>query len=154
MNLRLKIVKNNLDDYVTAVALLVIFTIYDILMWHYTIKPFYIALQWNNYHLFSFEYLIPAVLILMGISVRSYVIPLYTYVMIMNGMEDILYYVFQGRNPVAYLQWSYQSLSLVVFKIAGSLLIIIFMDLMVRHWHRTLQNRLTEHKKIKEVLNE
>ena len=154
MSLRLKTVKNNWEDYVTAVALLIIFTIYDILMWHYTIKSFYIPLQWNNYHLFTFEYLIPAVLVVVGVFGRSYVIPLYSYVMIMNGMEDILYYVFQGRNPIAYLQWSYQSLSLVVFKIAGSLLVIIFMDLMVRHWHRMLENRLTEHKKIKEVLNE
>lgn len=139
--------KNNWEDYVTAVALLVIFTIYDILMWHYTIKPFYIALQWNNYHLFTFVYLIPAVLILMGISARSYVIPLYAYVMIMNGMEDILYYVFQGRNPVAYLQWSYQSLPTVAFKIAGSLLFVMFIDFVVRYGYRRLKIKIADFRR-------
>ena len=44
---------NRLDwlDYSIAAAAFLMFTYYDVVMWQYTILPYNISLQWNNYHL-------------------------------------------------------------------------------------------------------
>ena len=64
-------------DYIIAIAAFLMFTYYDVVMWQYTIFPYDITLQWNNYHLFTYGFLVPGILILMGIAARSYIIPLY-----------------------------------------------------------------------------
>ena len=69
---------NRLDwlDYIIAAAVFLMFTYYDVIMWQYTIFPYNISLQWNNYHLFTYGFLVPGILILMGVAARSYIIPL------------------------------------------------------------------------------
>ena len=79
-----------LIDYIVAFAAFLMFAYYDVIMWQYTIFPYNISLQWNNYHVFTYGFLVPGILILMGISARSYVIPLYAYTLIMNGAGDLM----------------------------------------------------------------
>ena len=49
---------NRLDwlDYIIAAAAFLMFTYYDVVMWQYTIFPYNISLQWNNYHLFTYGF--------------------------------------------------------------------------------------------------
>ena len=63
---------NRLDwlDYIIAAGAFLMFAYYDVIMWQYTIFPYNITLQWNNYHLFTYGFLVPGILVLMGIAAR------------------------------------------------------------------------------------
>jgi hypothetical protein len=102
-------------------------------MWNYTIYPFSISLQWTNYHVFTFGFLVPVVLVLMGIASRSYVIPLYTYTMIFNGSEDLMYYIMLGQPVSNYMAWTGFSPFVVYSKIALTMAFVIGIDLMIRY---------------------
>lgn len=119
-------------DYAIAIAAFLMFVYYDVIMWQYTIFPYNITLQWNNYHLFTYGFLIPAILVLMGISARSYVIPLYAYTLTMNGAGDLMYYVMLGQSPMQYMIWTNQSAFVVFGKIAITMAFVIGIDIMVK----------------------
>lgn len=119
-------------DYIIAVAAFLMFVYYDVIMWQYTIFPYNITLQWNNYHIFTYGFLVPSVLVLMGIEARSYVIPLYAYTLTMNGAGDLMYYVMLGQNPLQYMIWTNQSAFIVLGKIAITMASVIWLDLMIR----------------------
>ena len=126
---------NRLDwlDYSIAAAAFLMFTYYDVVMWQYTIFPYNISLQWNNYHLFTYGFLVPGILVLMGIAARSYVIPLYAYTLIMNGAGDLMYYVMLGQSVSLYMVWTNQTALIVYVKIAISLAFVIGIDFLIRH---------------------
>lgn len=126
---------NRLDwlDYSIAAAVFLMFTYYDVVMWQYTIFPYNISLQWNNYHLFTYGFLVPGILVLMGIAARSYVIPLYAYTLIMNGAGDLMYYVMLGQSVSLYMVWTNQTALIVYGKIAISLAFVIGIDFLIRH---------------------
>ena len=122
-----------LIDYIVAFAAFLMFAYYDVIMWQYTIFPYNISLQWNNYHLFTFGFLVPGILILMGISARSYVIPLYAYTLIMNGAGDLMYYIML-REPVSlYMTWTHQSAFVVYGKIGITMAFVIGIDFLIRY---------------------
>ena len=120
-------------DYIIAAAAFLMFAYYDVMMWQYTIFPYSITLQWNNYHLFTYGLLVPGILILMGIAARSYVIPLYAYVLIMDGAGDLMYYVMLGQPVSLYMSWTNQTALIVYGKIAISLAFVIGIDFLIRH---------------------
>jgi hypothetical protein len=120
-------------DYIIAAAAFLMFAYYDVMMWQYTIFPYSITLQWNNYHLFTYGLLVPGILILMGIAARSYVIPLYAYVLIMDGAGDLMYYVMLGQPVSLYMEWTNQTALIVYGKIAISLAFVIGIDFLIRH---------------------
>ena len=120
-------------DYIIAAAAFLMFTYYDVIMWQYTIFPYNISLQWNNYHLFTYGFLVPGILVLMGIAARSYVIPLYAYTLIMNGAGDLMYYVMLGQSVSLYMVWTNQTALIVYGKIAISLAFVIGIDFLIRH---------------------
>ena len=126
---------NRLDwlDYIIAAAAFLMFTYYDVVMWQYTIFPYNISLQWNNYHLFTYGFLVPGILVLMGIAARSYVIPLYAYTLIMNGAGDLVYFIMLGQPASGYMTWTGQSALAVYGKIAISLAFVIGIDFLIRH---------------------
>ena len=125
-----------LIDYTVAFAAFLMFAYYDVIMWQYTIFPYNISLQWNNYHVFTYDFLVPGILILMGISARSYVIPLYAYTLIMNGAGDLMYYIMLGQSPVKYMIWTNQSAFIVYGKIAATMAFVIGIDFMIRYRSR------------------
>ena len=125
--------KHDWIDYVIAAAAFLMFTYYDVIMWQDTIFPYSILLQWNNYHLFTFGFLVPSVLILMGIAARSYVIPLYAYTLIMNGAGDLMYYVMLGQPVSLYMTWTNQTALVVYGKIAITLSFVIGIDFLIRY---------------------
>ena len=120
-------------DYIIAVAAFLMFTYYDVIMWQYTIFPYNISLQWNNYHLFTYGFLVPGILILMGVAARSYIIPLYTYTFIMNGAGDLVYFIMLGQPASGYMTWTGQSPLVVYGKIAITMAFVIGIDLMIRY---------------------
>ena len=120
-------------DYIIAAAAFLMFTYYDVIMWQYTIFPYNILLQWNNYHLFTFGFLVPGILILMGISARSYVIPLYAYTLIMNGAGDLMYYIMLGEPVSLYMTWTHQSAFIVYGKIGITMAFVIGIDFLIRY---------------------
>ena len=120
-------------DYIIAIAAFLMFTYYDVVMWQYTIFPYDITLQWNNYHLFTYGFLVPGILILMGIAARSYVIPLYAYVLIMDGAGDLVYFIMLGQPASGYMTWTGQSPLVVYGKIAITMAFVIGIDLMIRY---------------------
>ena len=120
-------------DYIIAIAAFLMFTYYDVVMWQYTIFPYDITLQWNNYHLFTYGFLVPSILILIGIAARSYVIPLYAYTLIMNGAGDLMYYIMLGEPVSLYMTWTHQSAFIVYGKIAITMAFVIGIDLMIRY---------------------
>ena len=126
---------NRLDwlNYIIAAVAFLMFTYYDVIMWQYTIFPYDISLQWNNYHLFTFGFLVPGILVLMGIAARSYVIPLYAYTLIMNGAEDLMYYIMLGQPVSSYMAWTNQTALVVYGKIAITLAFVICMDFLIRY---------------------
>ena len=126
---------NRLDwlDYSIAAAAFLMLTYYDVIMWQYTIFPYNITLQWNNYHLFTYGFLDPGILMLMGIAARSYVIPLYAYVLIMDGAGDLMYYVMLGQPVSLYMEWTDQTALIVYGKIAISLAFVIGIDFLIRY---------------------
>ena len=122
-----------LIDYIVASAAFLMFAYYDVIMWQYTIFPYNISLQWNNYHIFTYGFLVPGILILMGISARSYVIPLYAYTLIMNGAGDLMYYIML-REPVSlYMTWTHQSAFVVYGKIGITMAFVIGIDFLIRY---------------------
>ena len=122
-----------LIDYIVAFAAFLMFAYYDVIMWQYTIFPYNISLQWNNYHVFTYGFLVPGVLILMGIAARSYVIPLYAYTLIMNGVGDLMYYIML-REPVSlYMTWTHQSAFVVYGKIGITMAFVIGIDFLIRY---------------------
>ncbi len=123
-------------DYPIALAVFFMFSYYDVIMWQYTIFPYDISLQWNNYHIFTFGFLVPSVIILMGIAARSYVIPLYSYTLIFNGAGDLMYYILLGQSPVKYMIWTNQSAFIVYGKIAATMAFVIGIDFMIRYRSR------------------
>ena len=125
--------KHDWIDYIVAIAAFLTFAYYDVIMWQYTIFPYNILLQWNNYHLFTFGFLVPSVLILMGIAARSYVIPLYAYTLIMNGAGDLIYYVMLGQSVSLYMTWTNQTALVVYGKIAITLSFVIGIDFLIRY---------------------
>ena len=120
-------------DYIIAAAAFLMFTYYDVIMWQYTIFPYSITLQWNNYHLFTYGLLVPGILMLMGIAARSYVIPLYAYTLIMNGAGDLVYFIMLGQPVSLYMTWTNQTAFTVYGKIAISLAFVIGIDFLIRH---------------------
>ena len=120
-------------DYIIAAAAFLMFAYYDVMMWQYTIFPYSITLQWNNYHLFTYGLLVPGILILMGIAARSYVIPLYAYTLIMNGTGDLMYYIMLGEPVSLYMTWTHQSTFIVYGKIGITMAFVIGIDLMIRY---------------------
>ena len=125
--------KHDLIDYIVAFAAFLMFAYYDVIMWQDTIFPYNILLQWNNYHLFTFGFLVPSALILMGIAARSYVIPLYAYTLIMNGAGDLMYYIML-REPVSlYMTWTHQSAFVVYGKIGITMAFVIGIDFLIRY---------------------
>ena len=129
---------NRLDwlDYSIAAAAFLMFTYYDVVMWQYTIFPYNISLQWNNYHLFTYGFLVPSVLILMGTAARSYVIPLYAYTLIMNGAGDLMYYIMLGQSVSLYMTWTNQTALVVYGKIVITMAFVIGIDFLIRHRRR------------------
>ena len=125
--------KHDWSDYTVAIAAFLMFAYYDVIMWQYTIFPYNISLQWNNYHVFTYGFLVPGILILMGIAARSYVIPLYAYTLIMNGAGDLMYYVMLGQPVSLYMSWTNQIALVVYGKIAISLAFVIGIDFLVRY---------------------
>jgi hypothetical protein len=125
--------KHDLIDYIVAFAAFLMFAYYDVIMWQYTIFPYNILLQWNNYHLFTFGFLVPSVLILMGIAARSYVIPLYAYTLIMNGAGDLMYYVMLGQPVSLYMTWTNQTALVVYGKIVITMAFVIGIDFLIRY---------------------
>ena len=126
---------NRLDwlDYSIAAAVFLMFTYYDVVMWQYTIFPYNISLQWNHYYLYTYGFLVPGILVLMGIAASSYVIPLYAYTLIMNGAGDLMYYVMLGQSVSLYMVWTNQTALIVYGKIAISLAFVIGIDFLIRH---------------------
>ena len=120
-------------DYSIAAAAFLMFTYYDVIMWQYTIFPYNISLQWNNYHLFTYGFLVPGILILMGVAARSYIIPLYTYTFIMSGAGDLVYFIMLGQPASGYMTWTGQSPLVVYGKIAITMAFVIGIDLMIRY---------------------
>ena len=120
-------------DYIIAVAAFLMFTYYDVVMWQYTIFPYDITLQWNNYHLFTYGFLVPGILILMGIAARSYIIPLYAYTFIMNGAGDLVYFIMLGQPASGYMTWTGQSPLAVYGKIAITMAFVIGIDILIRY---------------------
>ena len=120
-------------DYVVAIAAFLMFAYYDVIMWQYTIFPYNISLQWNNYHIFTYGFLVPGILILMGISARSYVIPLYAYTLIMNGAGDLMYYIMLGEPVSLYMKWTHQSAFIVYGKIGVTMAFVIGIDFLIRY---------------------
>ena len=120
-------------DYIIAIAAFLMFTYYDVVMWQYTIFPYDITLQWNNYHLFTYGFLVPSILILIGISARSYVIPLYAYTLIMNGAGDLMYYIMLGEPVSLYMTWTHQSAFIVYGKIGITMAFVIGIDFLFRY---------------------
>ena len=125
--------KHDWIDYVIAAAAFLMFAYYDVIMWQDTIFPYNILLQWNNYHLFTFGFLVPSVLILMGIAARSYVIPLYAYTLIMNGAGDLVYYVMLGQSVSLYMTWTNQAALVVYGKIVITMAFVIGIDFLIRY---------------------
>ena len=125
--------KHDWIDYIVAIAAFLMFTYYDVIMWQDTIFPYNILLQWNNYHLFTFGFLVPSVLILMGIAARSYVIPLYAYTLIMNGAGDLMYYVMLGQPVSLYMTWTNQTALVVYGKIVITSGFVIGIDFLIRY---------------------
>ena len=125
--------KHDWIDYTVAIAAFLMFAYYDVIMWQDTIFPYNILLQWNNYHLFTFGFLVPSVLILMGIAARSYVIPLYAYTLIMNGAGDLMYYIMLGQSVSLYMTWTNQTALVVYGKIAITLIFVIGIDSLIRY---------------------
>ena len=123
-------------DYIIAAAAFLMFTYYDVIMWQYTIFPYSITLQWNNYHLFTYGFLVPGILMLMGIAARSYVIPLYAYTLIMNGSGDLMYYVMLGQPVSLYMSWTNQIALVVYGKIVITMAFVIGIDFLIRHRRR------------------
>ena len=126
---------NRLDwlDYSIAAAAFLLFTYYDVVMWQYTIFPYNISLQWNNYHLFTYGFLVPGILILMGVAARSYVIPLYAYTLIMNGAGDLMYYIMLGQSVSLYMTWTNQTALVVYGKIVITMAFVIGIDFLIRY---------------------
>ena len=120
-------------DYIIAIAAFLMFTYYDVVMWQYTIFPYDITLQWNNYHLFTYGFLVPSILILIGIAARSYVIPLYAYTLIMNGAGDLMYYIMLGQSVSLYMTWTNQTALVVYGKIVITMAFVIGIDFLIRH---------------------
>lgn len=120
-------------DYIIAIAAFLMFSYYDVIMWQYTIYPYNITLQWNNYHLFTFGFLIPTILVLMGIASRSYVIPLYTLTLVFNGAEDLMYYAMLEQPITQYMKWSNQTDLAVYGKIAITMAFVIGIDFLIRY---------------------
>ena len=120
-------------DYVIAAAAFLMLAYYDVIMWQYTIFPYNISLQWNNYHIFTYGFLVPGILILMGISARSYVIPLYAYTLIMNGAGDLMYYIMLGEPISLYMTWTHQSAFIVYGKIGITMAFVIGIDFLIRY---------------------
>ena len=125
--------KHDLIDYIVAFAAFLMFAYYDVIMWQYTIFPYNISLQWNNYHVFTYGFLVPGILILMGIAARSYVIPLYAYTLIMNGAGDLMYYVMLGQPVSLYMTWTNQTALVVYGKIVITLIFVIGIDFLIRY---------------------
>ena len=109
------------------------FAYYDVIMWQDTIFPYNILLQWNNYHLFTYGFLVPGILVLMGLAARSYVIPLYAYTLIMNGAGDLVYFIMLGQPASGYMTWTGQSALTVYGKIAILLAFVVGMDVLIRY---------------------
>jgi hypothetical protein len=133
LNGRLNMKRHDWIDYIIAIAAFLMFTYYDVVMWQYTIFPYNISLQWNNYHLFTYGFLVPGILILMGIAARSYIIPLYAYTFIMNGAGDLVYFIMLGQPASGYMTWTGQSALVVYGKIAITMAFVMGIDLMIRY---------------------
>ena len=95
--------------------------------------PFSIFLLWNNYHVFTYGFLVPGILILTGIAARSYVIPLYAYTLIMNGAGDLMYYIMLGQPVSLYMTWTDQAALVVYGKIVITMAFVIGIDFLIRY---------------------
>ena len=137
-----KLNKHNWIDYGIAAAAFLMFTYYDVIMWQYTIFPYDITLQWSNYHLFTYGFLVPGILILMGIAARSYVIPLYAYTLVMDGAGDLVYFIMLGQPASGYMTWTDQSALAVYGKIVITMAFVIGIDLMIRYRNHRMANPL------------
>ena len=69
----------------------------------------------------------------MGISARSYVIPLYAYTLIMNGAGDLMYYIMLGEPVSLYMTWTRQSAFIVYGKIGITMAFVIGIDFLIRY---------------------
>lgn len=122
---------------ILAVHFLFVFTIFDITIVENILHKYgaweTIDLGFTVYHVATFLFLVPAIIISTSLALHSWRLLAYSIVYIYLGWLDILYYIFQGRTLPTRYEWLFYlgkpTRDQLVVLASLSLLLMIIIDI-------------------------